>query len=243
MITANHTVFGRRYGNQLLTGLVASYPFNSNANDSVNGMNGTEHNTDYVSGKTGNAVRLNSTSDYIDIADNDNFSFTAGGGVDIAFSQSFWTYPTGWSGVGNWIFSKRDTGSNDEWQIVMISGTIYFMIFTDTSNYIGVVSSSTVSLNAWSHIVVTYSGSKTNAGLKIYINNTLSGSSNINAGTYTGMSNGNNLVRVGLPSWNSGLPYAHQGYLDEWDVWKNRALSTGDISELYNAGSGKAYPF
>jgi hypothetical protein len=40
---------------------------------------------------------------------------------------------------------------------------------------------------------------------------------------------------------NSNTQWSN-GSLDEIGIW-NRALTTGEISTLYNSGSGKGYPF
>ena len=91
----------------------------------------------------------------------------------------------------------------------------------------------TIQLNAWNHAVLIAN----NGNLKIYLNGNddTSGSP-----TYTGtldIGKSDGLLQIGT----SGDVY-FAGKLDEVGIW-NRALTSVDVSLLYNKGYGNSYPF
>jgi hypothetical protein len=234
----------------LLAKLVAYYTFNSVTTESTGlSPNGTGFGIDYVAGKTGNAVRFNGATDRVDVTDNNNFSFTDGVN-DIPFSINVWIYFTAFTAIaGNWIINKRNAVSGgDEWQIhrSTADGKIYFTKFDKVSNTISQAistSSFSSSLNTWYNITFTDDGSKTVAGLKIYVNGVLQTTASAGSGTYTGMPNGTSLTRFGLNSWNlTTFECAHNGYLEDVGIWKGRVLNQTEITYLYNSGNGRTYP-
>ncbi len=85
----------------------------------------------------------------------------------------------------------------------------------------------------WRHIVFTYDGSTRDAILYI------DGSS---AATATGSSGGNAGTKFFIGhSADSGTELT-TGYMDETGLW-NKVLSPSEVTELWNSGSGLAYPF
>ena len=91
-----------------------------------------------------------------------------------------------------------------------------------------VFSTTTIPLNAWSHIVFTFNGSQ----LKLYFNNTNVFTQNI-SGLVT--SNTSALSIGYLPHANMP-PYGYfwNGQIDDVGIW-NRPLTPCEISNLYNA--------
>ncbi|EJL66319.1 LamG-like jellyroll fold domain-containing protein [Flavobacterium sp. CF136] len=231
--------------------LSAYYKLDGNANESTGlSPNGSATGIDYVAGKTGSAARFDSSTDRIDIADTNSFSFTDGVN-DLAFSMSMWvnftvfTVAISGSTYGNWLINKRGTGTNNEWQLVLHEGELKFFKFNASGSiYQGIKMANPFSLNTWYNLVYTDDGSKTNAGMKFYINSVLQTVSNNNSGTYTGMTNGTNGVRIGLNSWDLSSPYLrHQGYIEEVGVSKNKALNQSEIDYVYNGGNSRTYPY
>ncbi|PJJ08665.1 concanavalin A-like lectin/glucanase superfamily protein [Flavobacterium sp. 1] len=245
-------VFGKMQ-KPLIEQLVAYYKFNSNAIDSTGlSPNGTVTNATFVTGKMGNAINFNNNTARVDFSDHDNFSFTTGNGNDVPFSISMWVYFTVFNSGnptfnGNWLINKRaDTPGTDEWQLALYEGNLYFSKFdrVTKNNYQYIIVANPFTLNTWYHIVVTDNGTKTVAGLRMYINSALISTTPIEVGTYTGMPNSSALMRIGLNAWNLITPsIRHQGNIDEVGIWKNRCLTPREISELYNGGLGNTYPF
>lgn len=252
MIVQNNYIFGRRYSVNLLQNLVAYYAFENNANDlSGNGHNGSLIGSPtFVSGKNGNAINFgnNDNLNYIDIADNNDFSFT-NGTTDVPFTISLWVKFSSFSSIGNWLVSKRNTTTGgDEWQFCYSSNRLIFNKFQFNNNSIYQEILSTLnpfSLNTWYHLCYTDSGSGTVGSGKLYINGILNVAINQNVGvTYTRMNNGTSITRIGRNSWNlDDNRLKHRGLIDELAIWKNRDLNATEVAELYNSGVGKFYPF
>ena len=62
------------------------------------------------------------------------------------------------------------------------------------------------------------------------------------SGTFTGMATPHNVTSALLMGDAGVLSWFMDGILDEVGIW-DVALSADDISDLYNSGSGLAYPF
>jgi len=55
------------------------------------------------------------------------------------------------------------------------------------------------------------------------------------------MPNGTSDVGLGVPIWAINTDLKHRGKLDEIAIWKNRELTSTEVTELYNSGAGKFY--
>ena len=244
-MVAKNYIFGRKYGANFLEGLVAYYPLNSNANDSINGYNGTQVGTPtFTSGKVGNAINFgnDTTGRYFDIADNNNFSFTNGTN-DVPFTISLWVNFSGFGAIGNWFINKRGaTIGTDEWQFIYYQNRLQFNKFQFNNNSIHQQIATTTTpflLNTWYHICYTDSGNASVGSGKLYINGVTNVAINQNVGgTYTRMNNGTMITRIGHASFGL-LPSngKHRGSIDELAIWKNRELTATEVLELYNKGN------
>jgi hypothetical protein len=245
-MVAKNYIFGRKYGSNFLTDLVGYYPFNSNANDlSGKGYNGTATGSPtYGTGKVGNAINFGNDGVLrcIDIADNNDFSFT-NGATDVPFAISMWVNLTAFSTIGNFFINKRGNASGtDEWQFIFAEGRVQFWKFQFNNNSIFQNIQSSLNpflLNTWYHICYTDSGSGAIGSGKLYINGSLNAPINANSGgTYTRMNNGTNFTRAGYPSWVSPpVNTHHRGRIDELAIWKNRELTATEVAELYTKGN------
>jgi len=238
-------IFGRKYGISFLEGLVAYYPLNSNANDSINGYNGTLIDSPtFVAGKVDNAINFgnDTVSRYIDIPDNDDFSFT-NGTTDVPFTISMWVNFSSFSSIANFLANKRIiTSTGAEWQFnySTANNRLFFWKFQFGASISQRVESSTspFSLNTWYHICYTDDGSGLVGSGKIYINGVDDTTANSNiGGTYTRMNNGTSLTRIGLSAWGNHPDLKHRGLVDETAIWKNRELTASEVLELYNKGN------
>ena len=180
------------------------------------------------------ALLFDGLDDYVNIPDNNALSF-GNAGTDTPFSISTWVKPSYLAGTsdGNWIISKRDAGSGDEYQLVFWQKQISTAVFTSNGNYIGQVTNKSWDPGNWYHIVMTYDGSKTTGGIKIYVNGKLEPTTATTGGTYTGMNNSANPVLIGKASWNSGLEF--DGVIDSTQIF-SRVLTSSEILSNYNAG-------
>ena len=245
MITPNYTIFGRSYAKGLLNRLVAYYKFDSNALDSVGGNNGNIIGTPtFPLGKIGGGIDFgnNNSLNYVDIPDSDDFSFTNGGGNDVPYTISMWVKFDAISSTGNWLISKRGSVDVYEWQIAYYQNNFIVTKFSDNSTYQGIRSIvAPINYTDWYHLAYTDDGTKLHSGMKLYLNGVLLSVTNTANGTYTGMNNGGQFVRIGDGAFSNGLK--HKGKIDELGIWKGYALTQGEITSLYNSGIGKTYPF
>jgi hypothetical protein len=236
--------------NPLVNNLVAWYNFNNNALDALGVHNGTEVGTpSYVAGVIGNAINFQNdgTLRYVTVPDSDDFSFTNGVN-DLPFSVSMWVQNLAISSSGNWYANKRGAGSTQEWQILweQSSSRIVVQLLSGGTFTNRIECSSTANpfgLSTWVHIVVTYSGSGLASGIRIYVNGVDVTSTTATVGTYVGMSNTASTLGFGQLLSTLTNTTKHRGYMDLVGIWKNRQLTATDVTELYNAGAGKTYPF
>jgi len=211
-----------------LTNQVAYYPFNTNANDLINGYNGTSTNIVYTNlGIVSTSATFNGTSSLISVADFDDFSFGAG-----SFSINMWVYPVGNS---TYLISKRNASFIEYHSTYNItSSTIVFTMFSGgtTAAFIGRTFVGALTANAWNMITFTFPGGTTVGNLKAYLNGTLLSSSNQAVGVYTGMTNTTAGVVLGRQG-NIAAGFLN-GRFDQTRFWKGRELTQSEITNIYN---------
>ncbi len=229
----------------LTDNIVSYWKFNEssgNAADSAGSNTLTNNNTiTYVAGKLSNAAHINSAStQYFSITD------ASQSGLDLVgdFSFSFWvkyaTLPA--DGIRALHFTKYLRAGNQR--------SYYCGLLNDTGTYYMdlIISSDGAATNnprvTWTPLTGTYyyftvvftaASSKT----QFYINGAQQGADQ--TGTITSIKNGTAKFEIGM---NDGDESA-QSYVfdqDEMGVW-SRALTSGEVSQLYNAGAGLTYPF
>ena len=221
-------------GYDFTTGLVASWQFESNFNDYTGNHNAvaTGTVTNNTSGIVGNQADFQGSTDYLTVADSDDFSFTDGV-TDVPFTISMWVKFDVLTADGEWILNKRDGATNEEYNIVYVGGNFYFVLFGGGVNtqQIRIIYSFTPSINTWYHIVFTGNGDGTKDGLTAYIDK-VSGGVAGEVGTYSGMINGTNNLIIGTRAWSFGNGDL-DGKLDEVKIYKNRELTQLEITEMY----------
>lgn len=107
--------------------------------------------------------------------------------------------------------------------------------------YVGMSGSGnlTLSVNNWYHFVVNYNSA---TGLyRVHVNNSFICEGHTNTPYYSNIDRIENFWGAVLDEYNNASG-PQQQHLDEIGIW-NRILTTNEISELYNSGNGKFYPF
>lgn len=208
-----------------------------NASDSVGSNNLTNNNSvSYTSAKINNGADFGSTNT------NKYLSYNSGaiGSVNADKSISLWVkINTDLTGTDIYtIFFEWGFGSNYAgylFEYSRVSSTNMFSAVRDR----GCVGGDKIDYNnptasaGYYHLVMTLSSTT----LKFYVNNSLVGSTTINTGS--GICNGQNGIYVGT---NRGQALFSPVIVDEIGIW-SRALSSTEVSELYNSGAGLQYPF
>jgi hypothetical protein len=167
------------------------------------------------------ALSLDGVNDYLDA----NRTVAS----NLGFSVSAWINPTSYATVmlGTRNLSSAST-SNGFTMNINSSGNLFGRIFTETSNIIQVQTGSTISLNNWSHVAMTYdSSTKT---LKLYLNGAQAGSI---VGTDPSVASIADLD-IGRASVGTFYDY-FVGKLSNVALW-DTDLSSTEVTEIYNQG-------
>ena len=229
----------------LLTSLYAVYKAESNANDSLATYNGTaQGGLTYTAGKSGNAFTFNGSNAYV--------SFTAGAFNTLTtdFSVSAWVYlPVGYSGLDNCpVFMNMSAPSwlnNPGGFWLRFAGPTIQLAIADKTNTTFFNYNTTADLlpGTWAHIVATR---KSGTISKIYVNNVLKASNTdtYNPVYYTGINLTTPTIgNIKMPNGVQDSNYAFNGSkVDELNIW-NKELTSTEITDLYNSGTGKFYPY
>lgn len=226
--------FDKDTGGTLTTGLQAWYNLEADGTDefSTNNMTGTGGPT-FTTGKIGNAVSVvRASTQYESIASSLGYSGSS-------YSISGWIYVTSTPASGQ-LYTLADvsetTNNTDLW-IGYYNNAGTPSIFAARTRHgtadDGPITAQTLTLNTWYHWAVTYDG----ANVRSYLNGSLLGGPTAASGT-----GGVGTATVAYIGTGGAGNTAHlfDGRLDLVGYW-NKALSTTEISDLYNGGAGNAY--
>lgn len=169
-------------------------------------------------------------------------------GVDKPYSWSCWLRVSNIGTAIQRIFSNSLTAAGtfqytltirEQTSAASVNQKLQFALFTDGSNAINIFSSKKFLKQRWTHVVITYDGSETAAGLKMYLNGVEDTAANkTTSGTYTGAFNNSSLrVQLGHIFTTNRL----RGNLRDMCCW-NAELSSADVSELYVNTADPGHP-
>lgn len=207
---------------------------------SGNGHNGT---IDVGSGSvhwstllTGSAIELEDSEDQaLQFGDNNNFSFTSGGGNDDPFSTAFWVKHESLDNF-QYYLTKGESTTVEWFTGVSNLGSIRFKLEESIMDSITGSSSNTeIIANNTYYLAFTYNGNNTAEGMKIYKNGSLLSISYSNS-NYNGMSNTNAQIEFGRIT---GLSTDFDGVVDQIRLW-DIELSSSDILDAFNDATGVA---
>ena len=206
---------------------------NGSANLTMTNMSSANFVTDVPTAATWSntlSTTFDGVDDFVDCGDNDDLSF-GNGTTDSPFSISAWIKmdtDTNFS-----ICSKYSTTSIIEYQFTFVSGgRLMFRLFDGGSTVrIGRLTADISSnVGSWTHIVATYDGSSTLAGIKIYVNNSRSDVTDSSLNTYIAMHNTTAPFKIG----RYATSYA-DGNIDETAIFSSE-LSASDVTAIYGTG-------
>tara|TARA_R110002167_G_scaffold331706_1_gene538381 strand:+ start:22435 stop:23877 length:1443 start_codon:yes stop_codon:yes gene_type:complete len=216
------------------TGLVASWQFESNFLDyTSNNHDATAVGTVTFSadGVVGKRAVFDGSTDYLTVPDSDDFSFTDGVS-DVPFTLCAWV---NFNSVSNCRFLSKLLSAGDLWEWTFgyngTSITVACYHFDSSANRIKLDYPWSPTTNTWYHLVVTYDGSETKEGLKLYLDGTEVSPTLSEGGTYTGMTNRSHPLHIGT---NSGfVSQSLNGRMDEVKIYKNRELTQAEVTEMH----------
>jgi hypothetical protein len=206
--------------------IVAKLPSASDAYGSNNGtlMNGCT----FTTGKIGKAFLFDGVNDYVALPN--NILKKTGD-----FSFSVWVNANVLSGNKAIFGTYFYDGTTYGWRLDFVNSGMNFGIFGSSQVNLGITG--TFNTGQWYNIVVTR---KASTGTKVYINGTLnvSNTSTINPNYAT-----TQYTTIGATQYQpSTVTYYLNGKIDAVSVW-DKELSATEVSDLYNSGNGKQYPF
>jgi hypothetical protein len=231
--------------NTLLTGIRAYWKFNE-ASGTLYDSTANANNLDVISGsptyraagKIDSGFTFNSDTDVISKASSTNIRPTG-----ATFSVSFWvkfsTLPSvGGSSQNIFVITDSTTGTGYAIRILGASdNSIHLVIYNATpTQYQWYSTSNIINDNNWHHVVCIAKGNGLSG--EVWVDNA---DDNVSADTQSG-----NIITADgatvLGNISAAGGEAFLGTLDEVGVW-NKALTSTEVSSLYNSGSGRSYPF
>ena len=210
----------------LSTNLVAVYKLD-NVNDSLNGFNLTNTNSvAFSAGLIGNAADFGTTNStkYLSVANN------LGVTSSTACSFEVWV-KIGTSGNNEFIW-HGDSVDKRSYDIIANATQVYFRTNIRGTGFQNIVSNTTLSTSNWYQFVFTFNGTQSEG----FINGTSVGTI---ASSGVGSLATSDIFYIGKE--DGAATYA-TGLVDEVRVW-SRAITSTEVTELYNGGAGLQYPF
>ena len=214
--------------------------------------NGTKWTMNDVNGSTvlssSNMIEANRTTDVPTASSFTNTLSTSFDGVDdfvnmgdvldfertSAFSISAWI-KRGGTGVNDTVVSKMESSGNFRGYLLFISSTnlVKFVLrnVNTSSNRLFVDSTSTITDTNWHHILMTYDGSSSVSGVKIYIDGI--SDTVTTAGTLSATTLNSSPFNIGARNSNSLFATAT---IDETAIF-NVELSASAVTSIYNSGT------
>lgn len=213
------------------TGATVVYP-------TYGSVTGTPSNVTWEAGKNQNCVKFDGT--------NTSNTSLINFGVVSQYSYEY-TQPWSWS---MWIKRTRQGSVLDclicnlELSIVtgcfdmyIFNNLVYINIWQTSTKYVSNVSSTAfwTDTTSWHHLVFTYNGNNAQSGILGYYDGT-----SITWGTGKASNINGTIVNTGNLYFGERSTQGAKILFDEAGLW-NRVLTTTEITELYNSGSGKFY--
>jgi hypothetical protein len=214
----------------LLSGLLAYYKLDGNANDShTNVLNGTAIGTPtWPTAMLKTGFQANGSSQYIDLGTDALFSPTA-------ISISAWVYLAATpSGVFSLVTKRTafSTWADLQWTAEVDSARkIRFEVGLSDSTGVTVLSASALTLSTWYHVACVYDGTDARVYLNGYLNNTATGAGTIHSKTYPCVIGAR---ANGSTPWTGRASYLN-GRMDEVAI-AGRAWTVAEVIDLFHTG-------
>ncbi|MEI6731661.1 MAG: LamG domain-containing protein, partial [archaeon] len=209
-----------------MSGNVLLYHMNGGAvkDSSGQGNDGTQFGGASLTsdGKFGNAVNFDSSGGRIEIPDSEKLRLAS-----TPFSICAWVNLTELRSSSSFLSKGHDSYSGGGWVIWADYGNIQF--WTTSGNQYGF--NSNMVAGQWNYFCITGHPDSGTEAVSFYLNGQPDGSTNMDPEIFAQT---DNLKFGGVPGWGSSF----YGKMDEIGMW-NRELSAGEISALYNSGTGQ----
>jgi len=217
-------------------GLVSNWRFDdgsgTTASDSAGSNQGTIYGALWSTGILGGALDFDGIDDFVDVPDDPSLDGMS------ALTLTGWVR-TGESGIpilNKFVFFSGTAADDSYWLSVTQGGTAYF-IYTIGTTVVAKMGTTNVADNSWHHVAGVYTGS----GGIIYIDGGEDPLSRDDFDPGGAINDSSTNFRVGRDN-RAGEPDSFfDGLIDDVRIY-NRALSAGEVEQLYEAGTGQAAP-
>jgi hypothetical protein len=202
-----------------------------NASDSVGSNTLTNNNTTtYGAAKINNGAIFNGSNQYLNSATITPFT--------NAYTVNYWVNPDDSDTSNQTSFSIRPSSGNAN--IIQVEGLSTsklrcIMYSSNGTSYKDYRTSVALTAGTWYMITLTWDGTT----WTIYTNGTADSSITKTTDNSVTLTSTSRTLRLGAETGSSNF---FDGNLDEVGVWSS-ALSSTEVTELYNSGNGKQYPF
>jgi hypothetical protein len=220
-------IFHQVYATTLTTNLVSYWKLDGNSNDAVGSNNGSDSNITYNTsyGIINQGALFNGTSGSIVIGSGLNSVMDSS-----AWSISFWFNPT--SGYAGFIMANDNNTGVRQFDIYSnVNGSHPLEFDNAGANKLSGLGTN-ITAGAWQFYVLTYDGTT----LSSYRNGVLDATNTMSA-----LPTSTNGIYFGNRQYSSSRSW-YKGDEDEIGLW-SRALTSTEVSTLYNSGAGLRYPF
>jgi len=191
---------------------------------------GTNSGSTNISGKIISARSFDATNDYITTSVTSEIIYH-----DLTVSM--WVYRKGNGGA---IFTQRySLHGGVVLNVGVHNGKVNFWLRDNTGGGLRQLSGATTMNNdEWNFITTTLSGTN----MSVWLNGVYDGSATYTGGTWNNADNQVIGGNAGSGDSENNVTEFFNGSVDEIGIW-DRALTSTEITQLYNSGEGLAYPF
>src|SRR3990167_3898348 len=209
------------------------------ADSTSNANNGTNTGTTDVAGKIDRGRNfLQSSSQYISVADSNSLSF-GNGTTDTPLTIEAWVKMTDATGFRVLYKADGSTGTTEYGLSTSGADKLFVALYDNiaTVNISKTVDTAfTADEGTWVHIVATYDGSSAHTGITMFKNGASVAATGSTAGTYVAMENTARVLDIGKYD-NAGTPLYANGDMDEITI-SAVARSADWVKARYQSGAG-----
>jgi hypothetical protein len=222
--------------NPMFDNAVAYYRLDETTGDAIDLVNGYNGTLKGAIGRNGEYYTFDHPNDYVDIGDEDDFSFTDGNGNNTDFVIKTEVVFDDFNNLDRaWVVSKREDAINaiQEWQLIYSNDELKFFIWSNTNEKYQITTAFIPTIGQKYILGVTLNGNT----LSLFIDGVIEQTENLPVG-FT-FFNGSSVVKLGDETITSKLNLL--GKLKETVIIKGSGWSAQNITDNYNGGAGITY--